>query len=181
MAFLLLVEFWKESKAKHLQKSNPQTDSTDCMTLKISVSNDFHHFWYNWLELRSFLLWKLHLVSCLGHLFEPFKCLNVVYRSSVSAVYAICWKELNYCAMFKEAGVLIFTANLMLMIEFETFLNFKTFCCISLSTSWVMYYDVMMCIPFFKKSPLVFSWIRMPWSEKLFTKHKVCNNLTFLH
>ena len=104
------------------------------------VSNDFHNFWYNWLELRSFFLWKLHLVSCLGHLFEPFKCLNVVYRSSVSAVYAICWKELNYCAMFKEAGVLIFTANLMLMIEFETFLNFKTFCCISLSTSWQMYF-----------------------------------------
>ena len=110
------------------------------------VSNDFHNFLYNWLELRSFLLWKLHLVSCLGHLFEPFKCLNVVYRSSVSAVYAICWKELNYCAMFKETGVLIFTANLMLMIEFETFLNFKTFCCISSSTSWVMYYDVMMCV-----------------------------------
>ena len=53
--FCCLLNVEKKSK----QKSNPQTDSTDCMTLKISVSNDFHSILRKQTLIFCLFWWKL--------------------------------------------------------------------------------------------------------------------------
>ena len=55
----LITHFKKKMKVLQSYKANPQTDSTDCMTLKISVSNDFHSILREQTLIFCLFWWKL--------------------------------------------------------------------------------------------------------------------------